>query len=353
MRKPRVALIYTGGTIAMETDDSGCLAPPADPRALLSRLDPDHKISHRIELMPLWLCNEDSCNLTPQHWCQLADAVGDMHRNGAAAVVVIHGTDTMHYTASALALAAAPPLPVVFTGAQRPPQQAGSDAQSNFFDAFDAALMLIAADVPAAVWIAFAGGLTLAVHSEKTSAQRLNAFRSPLGRAAVRRQQGWHWRYRPPPPAATAVAWRGKADYRPLFSSSVLAVQVHPGLSQHSLWPLINQSGLEALVLEGLGSGQLPQQGAGNLLPLIETLTANDVPVLLVAPFNGEGCLDSPYASGRASRAAGVIATAAMTRSALYVKCCWLVAMAKWLAKDRRAFVARHINDNLAGEMLP
>src|SRR4051794_27977384 len=113
-RRPRICLIYTGGTIGMVRDRSGDLRPPDDPADFL-RVAPELEDIVSYEFVPL--LNKDSTNVVPSDWVKMARAIYQRRNDGYDGFVVVHGTDTMHFSASAVAFALGPalPVPVVFT----------------------------------------------------------------------------------------------------------------------------------------------------------------------------------------------------------------------------------------------
>ncbi len=138
----KICLIYTGGTIGMHRDVNGVLRPPENPEDFL-HLAPELDTSE-FDFVPL--LNKDSTNMIPADWTAIAEAIYERRKEGYIGFVVAHGTDTMHFSASAVALALGSNLnfPVVFTGAQtaqrpmtaapkcpRPHRTAGFEFQSR------------------------------------------------------------------------------------------------------------------------------------------------------------------------------------------------------------------------------
>src|SRR5512136_1200014 len=116
-RKPRVLVLTTGGTITMMRQPDGTLVPYRESSMLLSRVPELAQIAE-IDLLPV--ANIDSSNLDPSLWPVLARTIHD-GMNDFDGFVIAHGTDTMSYTAAALALMIQQlPKPVVLTGAQIP-----------------------------------------------------------------------------------------------------------------------------------------------------------------------------------------------------------------------------------------
>ena len=129
-RLKKICLIYTGGTIGMTKDGKGVLRPPDNPEDF-TKIAPE--INEIAEVDFVALMNKDSTNIVPSDWTAMAQAVYDRRNDGYAGFVIAHGTDTMHFSSSALAFALGPGLsfPVVFTGAQTTPAIAHGDARIN------------------------------------------------------------------------------------------------------------------------------------------------------------------------------------------------------------------------------
>ena len=134
---PTVALISTGGTIASTVDyRTGAVTARFDAEDVL-RAVPD--LAGRANYRGRVVANILSENMEPRVWRDLAEAVREEIEAGADGVVVMHGTDTMQYTASALSFMLDTPVPVVFTGSQRSADRPSSDNVMNAVCAVEAA----------------------------------------------------------------------------------------------------------------------------------------------------------------------------------------------------------------------
>src|SRR5450631_118860 len=136
---PRVLVLHTGGTLMMSAAGSE-LRPDAYGKDLLAELP---ILARAADVTTRVLFDLDSGDMQPSHWLDVARAVhGALSDEGFDGVVVVHGTDTMAYSASALALVLGPlPRPVVLTGAQRPLAEVRTDARQNLVDAVFAATL--------------------------------------------------------------------------------------------------------------------------------------------------------------------------------------------------------------------
>ncbi len=306
----RLLFLLTGGTLVMhEKTVEGGRSP-----SLLSLEDATTDLLAEVPALARVASIEtrqlfamDSSDMHPSDWVELAR---DIHRSLDAydGVVVIHGTDTMAYTASALALLLGPlPKPVVLTGAQRPLAEARTDARENLVDA-----ALVATLAIPEVTIAFASRVLRGVRATKRDAWAYDAFDSPncepLAKLGVHAAIASH--VRAPQPL-------GPFDER--IEPSVLAVRIFPGLEERLITGAV-RAGVKGLVLEAYGTGNVPQQIGRSLIPAIEQARESNVPVVIVSQCL-RGFVDlKRYAGGAAAEAAGAISGGDMTPEAALAK---------------------------------
>jgi L-asparaginase len=295
----RVLVLHTGGTLMMKAAGAGELRPDAYGRDLLAELP---ILARAADVTTRILFNLDSGDMQPPDWVELARAVH--HALAVEAfdgVVVVHGTDTMAYGASALALMLGPlTRPVVFTGAQRPLTEVRTDARQNLVDAVFAATL----PVPE-VCIAFASRVLRGARSMKRDSWALSAFDSPSCRPLV--ELGIDAEIAPHVRLPAAAL----APFDPRLEPRVLAVRVFPGLDPALLIGAI-RVGVKGLVLEAYGTGNFPRLG-GSLIPAIAEAQSRGVPVLVVSQCPRGVVEMGRYAGGAAAAAAGAISGGDMT----------------------------------------
>jgi L-asparaginase len=301
----RVLVLHTGGTLMMNAGEGHELRPDAYGRDLLAELP---ILGRAADVTTRILCDMDSADMQPRQWVEVSRAVhealsGDLYDG----VVVVHGTDTMAYTASALALMLGPlPKPVIVTGAQRPLTEIRTDARQNLVDA------VLAATLPLPeVGIAFASRVLRGARSLKRDAWALAAFDSPscapLVELGVDVEMAPH--VRAPSPLAPFDA---------RLQPRVLAVRVFPGLDPALVRGAL-RAGVKGLLLEAYGTGNVPSL-AGSLIPVIEDARDRGVPVMLVSQCS-RGFIDlGRYGGGAAAQAAGAISGGNMTVEAALAK---------------------------------
>jgi L-asparaginase len=308
----RLLLLLTGGTLLMKpAQGKGARAAVA-----LDHLDEETasrdlamevpSLGRIAELKTRILFHMDSANMQPSDWVTLAREVhGELPRYDG--IVVIHGTDTMAYTASALAMMLGPlPKPVVLTGAQRPLAEVRTDARQNLIDAAHVATL----PVPEVAIVMGSRGLRGA-RATKRDAWGFNAFDSPNCAPLVELGLGVEVAPHVRPPAEL-----GTLDDR--LEPRVLAIRVFPGLDPALVKGAI-RVGVRGLVLEAYGTGTLPNLG-GSLIPALEEARERDVPVVVVSQcLRGHVALGQ-YEGGAAAEAAGAISGGDMTVEAAIAK---------------------------------
>lgn len=290
-------VLYTGGTIGMLETPEG-LAPSG---GFESRMR-DHFAMMADAPEVTWTLQEldpllDSANMQQHNWLAMRDAIVDAVRvRGHDAVLVLHGTDTLAYSAAALSfLLLGLPVPILLTGSMLPAGAPGSDAWDNLCGAlrqFDHPLQ-------AGVQLYFAGKLLHGCRASKLRSEAFDAFA-----ALPRHRQSEH--------VAPLPAHLGYQQPRQRVNLAV--VPVFPGLQAGHLEALLG-SGVQGLLLECYGSGTGPSDDQA----LLDTLrAARQRGVMLVAISQcpeGDVVFDT-YAAGSRLRAAGLVSGGGMTREA-------------------------------------
>jgi L-asparaginase len=299
----RVLILHTGGTLMMRGGDPSPLAPDVYTSDLLTELPVLRKIG---DIESRILFNLDSADMQPHHWVELAATV---HENLPRydGVVVVHGTDTMAYTASALAfLLPGLDRPVVFTGAQRPLVEVRTDARANLVDA----CLLATMPIPE-VGVAFGSKLLRGCRAVKLDAWAMTAFGSPgcvaLAELGVTVEIAPH-----------VLPKRSAAPFDARIEPRVLAVRVFPGLDPRLLLGAL-RAGVRGVVLEGYGAGNIPHL-ENSLVPVLEEAARRDVPVVIVSQC-ARGAVDlSRYEGSAAGAKAGAVGAGTMTAEAAVAK---------------------------------
>jgi L-asparaginase len=287
----------------MRSGSEGALAPDVYTQDLLAELPVLRKVA---EIETRILFNLDSTNIQPHHWVEIAEAV---HASLASydGIVVVHGTDTMAYTASALAfLLPGLDKPVIMTGSQRPLVEVRTDARNNLVDA----CLLATMKIPE-VGIAFDSKLLRGCRASKLDAWGMTAFGSPscppLAELGIDVQIGSH-----------VLAPRAPLPFDRRIEPRVLAVRTFPGLDPRLLLGALD-AGVRGLLIEAFGAGNVPNL-ENSLIPVCEAARARGVPVV-IASQSPRGAVDlSRYEGGMAAARAGAISAGDMTPEAALAK---------------------------------
>lgn len=332
----RVYIANTGGTIGMKRKDHGYSPERGFLRELLQEMPelrrPELPSYDLHELDPLL----DSANMNPSHWAAIAE---DIVRNYDFydGFIILHGTDTMAYTAAALSFMLENlSKPVILTGSQIPLCEIRNDARENLIDA-----LMIAARFPIPeVCIAFQGKLLRGNRSVKVTADGLDAFASPnyppLASGGLDIQVAWG-RVRGMP--------EGPLRLRAFRESRVAALRLFPGI-QPDLLSHILKPPLQGLVLECYGVGNAPEDAAF-LAPIREATARGVVVVVCSQCLQGRVRLDG-YATGAGLAEAGAISAHDMNVETALPKLFYLFAQG--LSADE---VKRSMQEDLRGELTP
>jgi glutamyl-tRNA(Gln) amidotransferase subunit D len=315
---PTISLISTGGTIASTVDyRTGAVTAQFDAEDVL-RAVPD--LAGRANYRGRVVANILSENMTPDVWQDLAHAVHEEIEAGADGVVVMHGTDTMQFTASALSFMLDTPVPIVFTGSQRSADRPSSDNVMNAVCAVEAA-KADAAEVLVCMHASEsddACALHRGTRVRKNHTSRRDAFETvgakPLGEVeygggdtevSFRRDH----------------AERGESDLdiAPDLESDVELLKFTPGMDESAL---DLAEGKEGLVLEGTGLGHVHSEWTDRIADLVD---AGTTVVMTSQCIEGRVC-DRVYDTGRDLLDAGVVEGEDMLPGTAKVKLMWALA---------------------------
>lgn len=328
----QIHITYTGGTIGMVSTQNG-LAPGADLRGWLDHVIAGTQlISEQVsftQLGPLI----DSSNATPENWQAIIDDLR-ANRNKADAFIVLHGTDTMAYTAAALSYALSDfGKPVILTGSQLPIGRIESDATANVTGALNAALSMRAVGV----FVFFGHHLFLGSRVTKRSSWAFEGFDSPAAPPAARTGAPWRWY----PVQADGQGWANPKPYR---RHDVAVIDMVPGITAKRVAALLDPLP-EAVLVRGYGVGNLPADEPG-LTDIFARAIEAGVPVAVGSQCTQAVVLLGRYETGDAIAKAGAVGTADMTLEAAYAKIVFLLSQGL-RGKDVAAWMTRP----LAGEL--
>lgn len=311
---PHIVVIGMGGTIGMSRDADGYLRPSRDVEDIASFIPSASKYAH-LTLIPLEAL--DSTNITPRHWMSLISKIKELegHCDG---ILVLHGTDTMAYTATATSFAFPKgcSCPIVFTGSQLPVASDYTDAGRNILSSLMFLRVAIQRNMRE-VAIVFGEKVLRANRSLKTSEVLFPAFDSPayhplahVTAAGIRILTTEYFKH----PDFT------RADKVKLFDGNILTIDMVPGLRPDLIHAIVETGECHGLILRSLGTGNVPNKGPYSLITAIQEATANGVPVLVATKFQGGFTRMNMYEPGREALEVGAIPTGDMTDVAAQVK---------------------------------
>ncbi|SEL48679.1 Glu-tRNA(Gln) amidotransferase subunit GatD [Haloferax larsenii] len=313
---PTISLISTGGTIASTVDyRTGAVTAQFDAEDVL-RAVPD--LAGRANYRGRVVANILSENMTTDVWVDLAEAVVEEIEAGADGVVIMHGTDTMQFSASALAFMLDTPVPIVFTGSQRSADRPSSDNVMNAVCAVEAAKG-DAAEVMICMHASESDD-ACALHEgtrvRKNHTSRRDAFRTigakPLGEVDYESEE-ITFRRDYTPRGETDLALHADLD------DEVELVKFTPGMDPAALDYLDGKSGL---IIEGTGLGHVHT----DFIPRIEELVDDGTVVAMTSQcLEGRVC-DRVYDTGRDLLDAGVVEAGDTLPGTAKVKLMWALA---------------------------
>lgn len=251
--KTAILVIYTGGTIGMIKDPQSGALKPFNFDNIYDQMPILKSFQYQIDFLsfdPLI----DSSNMKPSFWIRLAELIGSNYERYDG-FVVLHGSDTMAYTASAISFMLENlNKPVVFTGSQLPMGVIRTDGRENFLAAIEiAAAKDESMPMVPEVCIFFENQLMRANRTTKFNAEHFNAFVS--GNYPMLAEVGVHIRYH--------RQYIMKPNFKKLkihtsLDFNVTILKLFPGISENVVRATLGIPGLKALILETFGSGNAP-----------------------------------------------------------------------------------------------
>lgn len=342
MKKSSILLIYTGGTIGMKEDPVLQALMPFDFSQILEEVPELGKFAYRIDSCtfdpPI-----DSSDIEPSHWLALADII-ERNYDSYDGFVILHGTDTMAYSASALSfMTEGLTKPLIFTGSQLPIGAPRTDGKENLISAVEIAAAKDSdghAVVPE-VCICFDNLLMRGNRTSKVNSDNFRAFRSenlpPLAEAGIsirynnaliRKPESW--------------------DKRPLFHKSldtrVSILKIHPGITPQVVRNILCGPETRAVIIETYGSGNAPSR---EWFPELVHEAAEKGKIMLNISQCRAGCVNMDiYATGKCLKDAGAVSGYDCTTESALAKLFYL--MGKSSDNDE---VKAGLEKNLRGEI--
>ena len=338
MDRKKILIINTGGTIGMVQTENG-YAPQEgalikELRQIRDLTSPDIPEWDLVEFDPLL----DSTNIRYEQWNQIADTIADNY-DTYDGFVVLHGTDTLAYSASALSfMLEGLDKPVIFTGSQIPLCELRSDGKDNLITS----LIIASESVVNEVCLYFGNSLLRGNRSMKYSSDGIMAFTSPnwpeLARAGIDIEYIYPLMKRPDSDASSGLSVTRMKDCR------LGVIKVFPGIRFDLFAPVVHEN-LDGLILETFGKGNIPEYDR-TLISLISEACSRGTAVVVVTQCPQGTVSLGAYEAGSALLEAGAANGRNMTTEAAVTKLSYLLS--KGLGPDG---IHRLMETDLRGEL--
>lgn len=345
--KPRIDLIMTGGTISSKLDSkTGGVKALTDAKELFAMYPGIFDVADIKVIVPFTKLSE---NMSSQDWIKIAKLTAkSLNDPRVRGVIITHGTDTLHYTASALSFMLQTSKPVVLTYSQRSSDRGSSDARLNLICSARTALSDIAevslvghASMNDDFCYILKGSKVRKMHSSRRDTFRpINC--KPIGKiwedGRIEKISDFRKRQ------------KGKTDVDAVFEDRVALLKFYPGQNPKILDAYKNYKGI---VIEMTGLGHVATERKSSWIPAIRELIKKGIFVCAV-PQTLYGRLDPyVYSSGRELLKLGVIYLEDMLPETALVKLGWILAHKKWDVKEKMLEnIAGELNPKLGGEFL-
>jgi L-asparaginase len=338
--KAKILLIYTGGTIGMMKDFETGALKAFNFSKLISKIPELKQLDCDIETIsfekPL-----DSSNMTSIHWISIANSIQNNY-DSIDGFVVLHGSDTMSYTASALSFMLENlSKPVIITGSQLPIGDLRTDAKENLITAIQiASLQSKNKSVISEVGLYFEYKLYRGNRTTKINAEHFNAFASPNYPELA--ESGVHLKINTP---FLLPKSNKKFKINTELDNNVAVIKLFPGINESVLSAILNIPNLKGIVLETYGSGNAPTDEW--FISLLKKAIKSGLHIVNVTQCSGGSVTMGHYETSTLLKKIGVISGKDITTEAAVTKLMFLLGQ-KVLSKDFKNYFETSIRGEIS-----
>lgn len=339
---PIVRILGCGGTIASRVEyETGAVKPAMSPSDLLDLIPELADLANYEFEIVFNILSED---MTPRHWETIARNVHKAISSGIEGIIVTHGTDTMSFTASALAFALRNlPFPIALVGSQRSSDRPSADAALNLIAAVITTLKAPFGEVVVVMHSTPSDSSAFAhrgVKVRKMHSSRRDAFQSindiPLAKVDLNKKELTLINYRYIPRARS----RNEVATSIGFDDKIALIKAYPGFQSEIIDFLVDRK-FHGIVIEGTGLGHIGSYAIESIKRAVE----EGIPVVMTVQTLFGRVNMNVYTTGRRLLEVGAIPGDDMLPETAYVKLSWIVSQTRDMKRVREMMLTNYVNE--------